>query len=471
VSPPDAAPGGSLRPGQLGTADLTASTVANIGPGIDFYFGFGVVAVTAGVGAPLTILAAALAVFLLARGVAEFSRTEPSAGSFIEFVESGLGPVAGVATAVLVAVGYTIAMAGVFTMSGGFIAITLAHYGIADIAWGPLTVVITLAALVLMVRGIRLSTSAVAGAVVLQVTIMVIACVVILIDHRDDLSGAPFHWSAVTGGIGGLSAGFPLALYMFIGWENGPALAEECREPRTTVPRALMASVAIATMLFLLFAYATVTGFGYDVSSIGRSSIPFLTVADRALGPFAVVAWVAGIVSVLATLVSGSNAQSRMLYDAGRTGKLPRWLGVIRPSSRTPARALTAFVGVGLAVIGGWALVHTLGVGTASMDPVGLYAECSTLGTIVILFVYVLTMASLPVYAWRRHRDQFSVVRHLVLPSLGAAALVIPFVTLCTPGQPAPYDGFPFAALAIVVIAFAAGWVVVHHHRRATSLG
>lgn len=37
-----------LRSGQLGTADVTASTVANIGPGIDFYFAFGVIAVTAG---------------------------------------------------------------------------------------------------------------------------------------------------------------------------------------------------------------------------------------------------------------------------------------------------------------------------------------------------------------------------------------------------------------------------------------
>ena len=116
-----------LEAGQLGTADLTASTVANIGPGIDFYFGFGVVAVTAGIGAPLTILATAAAVFLLALGVAEFTRAEPSAGSFIEFVESGLGPVAGIATAVLVAVGYTIAMAGEFTMSGGFVTLTLAH--------------------------------------------------------------------------------------------------------------------------------------------------------------------------------------------------------------------------------------------------------------------------------------------------------------------------------------------------------
>jgi hypothetical protein len=36
--------GERLKSGQLGTADVTASTVANIGPGIDFYFGFGVIA-------------------------------------------------------------------------------------------------------------------------------------------------------------------------------------------------------------------------------------------------------------------------------------------------------------------------------------------------------------------------------------------------------------------------------------------
>ena len=39
------------------------------------------------------------------------------------------------------------------------------------------------------------------------------------------------------------------------------------------------------------------------------------------------------------------------------------------------------------------------------MNPVGLYAECSTMGTIVILFVYLLTTLSLPVFMWRRHRD------------------------------------------------------------------
>lgn len=87
--------GGRPKSAQLGTADVTVSTVANIGPGIDFYFAFGVIAVTAGVAAPLTILAAGVAVVLLALTVAEFTKTEPSAGSFITHVETGLGPRAG----------------------------------------------------------------------------------------------------------------------------------------------------------------------------------------------------------------------------------------------------------------------------------------------------------------------------------------------------------------------------------------
>ncbi len=312
--------GDHLKAGQLGTADLTASTVANIGPGIDFYFAFGVIAVTAGVAAPLTIIAAGVAVALLAFVVAEFTKAEPSAGSFITYVETSLGARAGVVTAILVAVGFTVAIAGVFAMSGGMVALTLDHYTSWHPLWEPLSLLLTIGAIRLTARGLRLSTSAVGLAVVLQVAIMLVVCVVTLVDQRAHLSGIPFSWAHLTGGLAGLSAGFPLALYMFIGWENGPALAEECRDPRRTVPRALYMSIAIGTGLFVLFAYATVTGFGYDVSSIGRSSVPFLTVADRYLGTAALLAWLAGIVSVLATLIAGVNSQARMLFDEGAPG-------------------------------------------------------------------------------------------------------------------------------------------------------
>ena len=456
--------GDHLKPGQLRTADVTASTVANIGPGIDFYFAFGVIAVTAGVAAPLTILAAGVAVVLLAFIVAEFTKAEPSAGSFITYVETGLGPRAGVIVSLLVAVGYTVAIAGVFTMSGGMVAMTFAHYASWHLPWEPLSLALTVGAICLTARGVSLSTTAVGVAVLVQVAIMLMVCVVVLIDRRAHLSGIPFSWRHLTGGLTGLSAGFPLALYMFIGWENGPALAEEARDPKRTIPRALYISIAIAVALFVFFAYATVTGFHYDVSSVGRSSVPFLTVADRYLGGAAILAWVAGIVSVLATLVSGANSQARMLFDAGRTGLLPAWLGRLRPRADTPVNALLGMAGVALGIIGVWWAAHLIGADRGSTNPVGLYAECSTMGTIVILFVYFLTTLALPCFMWRRHRESFSTLRHVAIPILGALTLIVPFVELCKPGQPSPYSEFPYIALATVAAATVIACLTVRRH-------
>ena len=456
-----------LKSGQLGIPSVTASTVANIGPGIDFYFGFGVIAATAGVAAPLTILAATVAVALLAFTVAEFTRAEPSAGSFITYVETGLGARAGVATALLVVVGYTVAISAVITLSGGLVAMTLAHYTSWHPPWGPFTLVLTVAAIWLTARGVKLSTGAVGVAVLIQVMIMLAVCLLVLVDQRAALSGIPFSWAHLTGGLAGLSAGFPLALFMFIGWENGPALADESRNPRRTIPVALFISVAVAAVLLVLFAYATVTGFHYDVSSIGRSSVPFLTVADHYLGRLSVLAWIAGIVSALATLIAGADAQSAMLFDAGRTGLLPARLGRVRPRTGTPVNALVGMTVAGLGIIGVWWLGRLVTGDTRSMDPVGLYAECSTMATIVILFVYFLTMLSLPFFMWRRHRDSFSLLRHVAIPALGAITLIVPFAELCQPGQPPPYSAFPYLALALAVVAGVIGWLRVRRDPRA----
>jgi amino acid transporter len=466
---PQGSGGGQLKAGQLGTWDLTVSTVANIGPGIDFYFAFGVIAVTAGVAAPLTILAAGIAVVFLATTVAEFTRAEPSAGGFITYVETGLGARTGVLTALLVTAGYTVAITGVFTMSGGLLAMTLAHYTSLSIPWGPLTVVLTIAAIWVTAKGVKLSTSAVGVALVAQIAVMLAVCVAALIDQRNHLSTVPFSWSHLTGGLTGLSTGFPLALYMFIGWENGPALAEETRDPKRTVPRALYISIAIGAVLFVFFAYATVTGFHYDVASIGRSSVPFLTVADHDLGGWAVLAWIAGTVSVLAALVAGSSSQARMLFDGGRTGLLPAPLGRLRRKTDTPVNALVAMASIGLGIIGVWWITRVITGHTRKMNPVGLYAECSTMGTIVIFVVYLLTNLSLPVFMWRRHRATFSPVRHVLVPLLGSAVLIVPFIELCKPGQPSPYNTYPYLALALVATAAAIAALVVRRHPSAGS--
>ncbi len=89
------------------------------------------------------------------------------------------------------------------------------------------------------------------------------------------------------------------------------------------------------------------------------------------------------------------------------------------------------------------------------------------MGTILILFVYVLTAVSLPLYMRRRHRAEFSKARHVLTPALGVLCLIVPFVELFQPGQASPYSAFPYLALATLLAACL--FAGVRHTRRRGS--
>src|SRR5450756_159931 len=241
----------------------------------------------------------------------------------------------------------------------------------------------------------------------------------------------------------GLAAGFPLAIYLFIGWENSAALAEETGNPRRNVPRAVFLSIALMLVGYVLYAYATATGFKYNVTALGGAAIPFINVSHD----------IAGITSTLGVLISAVNSQSRLIFNAGREGLLPRWLGKVHPVRRTPVNAIYAFVVIAAVIIAVWALLHLIGGMSGSMNALNFFVESSTMGTILILVVYFLSNLALPFY-YRRYRPQdFSIVKHAVLPVLGMIAIAVPVYYLVKPGQAAPYDWFPYAALGVIVVS------------------
>ena len=440
-----------LKRGSLSIVDISAATMANIGPAMSFYFGFGFLAVTAGVASPLTIVAAGIAVAFLANTLAQFSKAQPSAGGFITFVGKSFGATSAVTTALLVGVGYIIAMASVIAISGGFLSITLERYFHWNVPWGIFTVILTGLAVLLMIRGVSLSTKVAGFFFAFEITVLVIVSVVAIVKGAGHLSLKPFEPSHILNGMSGLAAGFPLAIYLFIGWENSAALAEETTNPRRNVPRAVFASVAIMVVSYVLFAYATVTGFGYNVTKLGNAAIPFITVADGVLGVLAFFAYLAGMTSTLGALVAGTNSQARLVFSAGREGLLPSWIGKVHPQRQTPVNAITVFVSIAVLIIGGWALAHVLGSG--SMDPVNFFAESSTLGTILVLVVYLLSNLALPVYYRRFRPAEFNGIKHGLLPVLGALSIIVPLYYLAKPGQPTPYNWYPYVALAVVVVA------------------
>src|SRR5580698_1947768 len=442
-----------LHRGALRLIDISASTMANIGPAYSFFFSYGFLVVTAGIAAPLTIVAAIVAVALLGNTLAQFSRAHPSTGGFITFVGKTFGGTSAVTTALLCGAGYIIAISSVLAVSGGFLSTTLQYYFGWNVPWIILSIVLTSGAVVMMLRGVGVSTRLAGFFFGFEMLVLVVVSVILLIKNGGHLSLAPFEPSHITNGFSGLAAGFPLAVYLFIGWENSAALAEETANPRRNVPRAVYLSIALMLVGYILYAYATATGFKYNVVSLNSAVIPFINVSHDVASWLALIAWIAGLTSTLGVLISAVNSQARLIFNAGREGLLPRWLGKVHPVRRTPVNAIFAFIAIATVIILVWALLHLVGGDSGSMSALNFFVESSTMGTILILVVYFLSNLALPFY-YRRYRPQeFNVLKHAVLPVLGMIAIAVPMYYLVKPGQSAPLNWFPYAALGVIVVS------------------
>jgi amino acid transporter len=459
-----------LHRGALSLVDIAASTMANIGPAYSFFFGFGFLVFTAGIAAPLTIIVAGIAIAFLGNTLAEFSKAQPSTGGFISFVGKTFGGTSAVTTAILCGAGYIIAISSVLAISGGFLSTTLNYYLGWNVPWIILSVVLVGGAVLMTLRGVGVSTKLAGFFFAFEMLVLIVVSVAALIKNGGHLSIAPFEPSHITSGFSGLAAGFPLAIYLFIGWENSAALAEETGNPRRNVPRAVFLSIGLMVVSYVVFAYATVSGFGNNGTALAGAAIPFISVAHNILAGFAFFAYLAGLTSTLGVLISAINSQARLIFNAGREGLLPSWLGKVHPTRKTPMNAIYAFVAIASAIILVWAFLHLIGghKNSGSMNALTFFVESSTLGTILVLVVYFLANLALPFY-YRKYRPQeFKVVRHAVLPVLGMIAIAVPVYYLCKPGQPAPYNWFPYAALAIVVLSVGYGFIL---NRRDPTLG
>ena len=434
-----------LERGQLSLIDIATSTMANIAPAMSFFFSSALIAATAGVASPLTIIVAAIAIALLGNTLAEFSRSIPSTGSFITFIGKTFGPVMAVTTTIVISLGYIIAMASVITISGGWMQIILNKYFGINVPWQLLTLLFVAIVFFLMVRGVSISTRWAGYFFGLEMAVLVLVSVIILLTHAGSLSLAPFNPANLSGGWNGLGLGFPVAIYLFVGWENSAALAEETRDPRRNVPKAIFSSTLLMTISFVLFMYATVVAFNYNATALSASQVPFIDAAQKVSGILVVLAYIAGFTSIMSAMIAGSNSQSRLIFNAAREGLLPSWLAQLHPTRRTPWVSFLAFVGIGLAItyIFGW-----------NVDPVTFFGDIATLGTILISLVYLVSNLALPVYYRRHHREQFSLIKHLILPLLGVLAIGFPLYALVQPGQLAPFNLFPWISLGIVVLAF-----------------
>ena len=184
----------------------------------------------------------------------------------------------------------------------------------------------------------------------------------------------------------------------------------------------------------------------------------------------AFIAYIAGLTSTVGVLISAVNSQARLIFNAGREGLLPSWIGRVHQTRRTPMNAIYAFVAIAGAIIVVWCIGHLIGGKGQSggMNPLNFFFESSTMGTILVLVVYFLANLALPFY-YRKYRPaEFNAIKHVVLPVLGLIAIGVPVYYLTKPGQSQPYNWFPYAALAVLVVSVVYAYVL---NRRDPTLG
>ncbi len=445
--------GERLKRDSLGLSQIIASTLANIAPAMSFFFGFGLIVSGAGVGAPITILVATVVILFLTNTLAEFSKYRPSTGSFVTFIGMAFGPVSGAAASLFVVTGYCIAASSVVVISGGWAAQTLQVFLGIHVPWQILSIVFTAIVGLLVSRGISLSTTWAAIFFYFELILLLVGAVIMLWVNRAAITVTPLLFSSVSGGWKGIGLGFPLAIYLFIGWENSAMLAEETTNPRRNVPLALVTGTVSIGILYMFLSFATETAFHNNLAAISASAVPLVDAFKASAAGIIIIAYLAGVTSIFSSLIGLTNAQARILFNSSREGLLPTFFGKIHPQHRTPHAAMWAYIVVALLIVLVFGTVYAI-------DPVTLFGDTGTLGTIPVIVTYLLTNLALPVYMWRHHRAEFSPLRHLIIPLLGTVFMLFPLWGLVQPGQPYPFNIYPYLALGLLVLSLIYGFIL-----------
>lgn len=154
------------------------------------------------------------------------------------------------------------------------------------------------------------------------------------------------------GGIMGILGAAGTVFFAFIGFDAVSTAAQETKNPKRDMPIGILGSLAICTVLYILFAHvltgvATVEDFrtGGKEASVAFAIDKYM-IGYEWLAQFVTVAILAGFSSVILVMLLG---QSRVFYAMGKDGLLPKAFGDLHPKYKTPYKAnLAILVIVGL---------------------------------------------------------------------------------------------------------------------------
>ncbi len=337
---------GPSRPGA--TLHRTVSLPMLVLYGLGTTVGAGIYALTgevageAGLRAPLAFLVSAMAAGVTAVGFAELAGRLPKAAGEAVFADRAFGR-----RWFSRSVGLAVLLAGIVAAS----AITRAFGGyMAELIDGPewlLAIALVVGLGGLAVSGVR--QSVVAAGLFTVVELCGLALIVWtgrehlpdVVTRADELLGPPTTAAGWSGVLGGAF----LAFFAFLGFEDMDSVAEETRNAPVVLPRAILLTLGLTTVVYMLVAAVAVLAVA--PAALAASDAPLALIYERAGGDADVMASIAALAMVNGALVQLVMVP-RVVYGLSNLGLVPTWAGAVSPRTRTPVRATLA----GAALVG-----------------------------------------------------------------------------------------------------------------------
>lgn len=381
---------GSLKR-TLGLWQLTAIGVGGIiGAGI-FSLAGTVAHNTAGPAVLLSFLVAGVASAAAALSYAEFAGMIPTAGSAYTYGYVALGELAGwfigwdllleyTAIVAVVAIG----VSGYFGFLLGQLGLDLPHWMLGAYGTGPghvvdlFAVVLCLGTAFVLTRGIRAAARFELFVVGLKV-LLVIVIIVLGLFQINSANYTPYF----PYGAAGVLTGAATVFFAVFGYDAMSTAAEESKDATKHMPKAILLSLGIAMVLYVLATFVLTGMQNYTkIDPQSGFSTAFKSVGLPAVANIVAVGAIVSIVSVLITFMLGAT---RVWFSMSRDGLLSKWFAATDRKRQVPTR-VTWMVGGGSALFAGFL-------------PITIVAELTNIG---ILLAFVVVCIAVIVLRYRR---------------------------------------------------------------------
>ena len=396
----------------LGLWQLTMISVgATMGTGILVILGATVP--IAGPAIWISFVIAGITALLSAVSYAEMAGMVPVSGSSYSYTYATMGEGLAWICGWCLVLEYAVSVAAVAVGAGEYVNETLRTFGMelpASLAGGPMeggvvnlpALIVVVLATLLLVRGMRESAIVNTIVVIIKAGILVFFSIVAF----SAFNAGNFE-PLLPMGAAGVTAAASTVFFSYIGFDAASTAGEEAKNPKRDLPRAIMLSMLIVTLTYVLVA----------VSAIGAREWQWFDGTEAALvqivgeltgQPILVLVFaLAAVLAIASVVLTVLYGQTRILLAMSRDGLVPPVFGKVSRRTGTPV-AGTWITGILVAI-------------TAGFIPLGALADATSIGT---LFAFALVGAS--VIYLRRKQPQaprtFKLPLYPVTPILGIFA-------------------------------------------------